>query len=56
MSSFSCLAISLAIVGIGGVALYVGLRDGGGNMPAKIGGSFLTAIGSLGLIACLLTG
>ena len=50
-----CLTLSISTVGFGVLAFYVCLRDSNDGMAAKIGGSVITVIGCLGLIACLLT-
>ncbi len=50
-----CPLLSLATIGIGVAAIYVGFRNEAGGMAAKVGGSVVTVIGLLGLISCLLT-
>lgn len=53
MSPTLCTIVALLVMALGGGAIYVGLRDPGGSMIAKTGGSFIFVIGILGLIACL---
>lgn len=53
MSSILCIVLSVATIAGGCLALYVGTRGGSDNMAAKVGGVFITVIGILGLISCI---
>lgn len=54
MTASLLLFTSLGTMTIGAVAIYIGTRGEDGNMLAKVGGSFIFAIGLLGLIAGLI--
>ena len=54
MSSILCIVLSIATIAGGCLALYVGIRGGSDSMAAKVGGIFITVIGILGLIACVM--
>ena len=53
MSTALCLVISVLVTALGGVALWVGLRNDTGGMQAKVGGACIVVIGVVGLVACL---
>ncbi len=55
MSSAFCFLLSLVTIGVGIAALVIGFREQSRSM-ARVGGSFITVIGVLGLIACVMTG
>ena len=54
MSSILCIVLSIATIAGGFLSLYVGTGGGTDSMAAKAGGIFITVIGILGLIACLI--
>ena len=54
MSDTVCLLLALCTAALGTLALYVGVRSD--NVSAKVGGSVITVIGILGIVACLMTG
>ncbi len=55
MSTALCLVISILVSGLGGIAMWVGFTKDDGGMQAKLGGSVITVVGVVGVIACLAT-
>ena len=53
MTPSLCLLLSLATIGLGALALVVGIRASDDGTMAKVGGSFIIVIGIIGIIGCL---
>ena len=54
MSDMVCLLLALCTAALGVLALYVGVRSD--NVSAKVGGSVISVIGILGIVACFMAG
>ncbi len=54
MSDMVCFLLAFGTAALGGLALYVGVRSD--SVSAKVGGSFITVVGILGIVACFATG
>ena len=54
MRSILCIVLSIATIAGGCLAFFVGTRGGSDSMAVKVGGIFITVIGILGLIACVI--